>query len=195
VEDTVTIAEDIDPLMSDPNVYVHEDLIIVEDSEVLDLIIELWIKYYVVNDGDQVIGSDVIAYGPGIDWLVVTEDIVVGLSEFSLPILYDDITVAEDRTVDAYIPVAAVFLFKDKNINNDTDPVTATWVGKTDLSPVTNPVYLQIYNRNSTTWETIDVNNTASVDTDFVLNATIESVMSDYYDAENWISFRVYQMT
>jgi hypothetical protein len=86
----------------------------------------------------------------------------------------------------------AIFEWKDQNTNN-TDQIDVQWNGQTDRAPSASTVYLQIYNRNSTTWETLDSDNTTGADTDFDLTGTQAVNLSDYYDASNWISCRVYQ--
>ena len=86
----------------------------------------------------------------------------------------------------------SIFQFKNQNSNN-TDNITLYWKGQTDLAPISSTVYLQIYNRNTTTWETVDSDNTTAADTDFVLTNVISVDVSDYYDGSNWVSARVYQ--
>jgi hypothetical protein len=85
----------------------------------------------------------------------------------------------------------AVFLFKDKY--NKLATIEPTWTGQSDYAPTTSTVYLQIYNRNSTTWETVDSNNTSGADANFTLTGTITTNLSDYFDANWWVSCRVYQ--
>jgi len=63
---------------------------------------------------------------------------------------------------------------------------------QTSLDPATSTVYLQIYNQNTTTWETIDSDNTSNPDEDFMLTAVIPD-LTNYKDATNVISYRVYQ--
>lgn len=66
------------------------------------------------------------------------------------------------------------------------------WEGQTTWPPSSNPVLLQIYNRNTTSWETVDSDNSSSVNTDFVLNGNIADT-TNYKDSNGWISCRVYQ--
>jgi len=54
-------------------------------------------------------------------------------------------------------------------------------------------VQLQIYNRTSGEWETIDTNNTSLADTNFTLTSFVDSNLSDYFDADYWVSCRIYQ--
>lgn len=61
------------------------------------------------------------------------------------------------------------------------------------LDPRYSTVYLQIYNRNSSTWETIDSNSTSDSDVDFELSAVV-SDLTNYKDASNVVSCRIYQL-
>jgi len=58
---------------------------------------------------------------------------------------------------------------------------------------VTETIYLQVLNRNSGIWETLDSNNTALVNQEFTLTGKITSNISYYYNASFWVAFRVYQ--
>jgi phosphodiesterase/alkaline phosphatase D-like protein len=54
--------------------------------------------------------------------------------------------------------------------------------------------FLQIYNRNTTTWETIDSDNTSAIDTDFVLIAD-KTGLANYKDGNTVIACRIYQLS
>ena len=69
---------------------------------------------------------------------------------------------------------------------------TLNWEGQTDLAPTASTVYLQIYNRNSTTWETVDFDDSSGADTDFPLTANIAD-LTNYKDSNSIIACRVYQ--
>jgi len=86
----------------------------------------------------------------------------------------------------------AIFLFKDQNDNN-TDQIDVSWNGQSDLAPSQSPVYLQVYNRTTTSWETVDTDDASNADTDFDLTATISIGLNNYYDVSNWVSYRIYQ--
>lgn len=86
----------------------------------------------------------------------------------------------------------ALFEFKVQN-DNSTDGITIDWTGQSDVAPSDSTVYLQVYNRDSTVWETIDSDGTTAADTDFDLQGTVTTSLSDYYDAGHWIACRVYQ--
>jgi hypothetical protein len=89
-------------------------------------------------------------------------------------------------------PEFSIFLFKDNNIVVPQE-VTLTWNGQSSLAPSTTPVYLQVYNRNSTTWEAVDDNSIAGANTDFTLTGSISTNLSNYFDANGFIACRVYQ--
>lgn len=77
--------------------------------------------------------------------------------------------------------------------SNDTDQIEVTWNGQTNNPPSVSTVYLQIYNFNSTSWETLDSDSSTAVDTDFDLTGTKTSSLTNYYDANNYVYVRVYQ--
>jgi len=85
---------------------------------------------------------------------------------------------------------SAIFQFKDvipgKNV------AVLTWHGQTDVAGSDSTIYLQAYNRTTTTWVTITSNNTVAANTDFTLTGTI-SGLTNYLDADGLISCRVYQ--
>jgi len=68
-----------------------------------------------------------------------------------------------------------------------------TSVLKCSLAPSISTVYLQIYNNVSMLWETIDSNNSASADTNFILTATIYDI-APYKDASKMCACRIYQL-
>ena len=99
----------------------------------------------------------------------------------------DDIYVQQCAT-DEY----ALFLFK-KQAMNSKGIIILEWKGKTSRACSSSPVYLQIYNRTSKNWETLDSNNTAAANTEFTLSGKRTTNLEEYYDENNWIAYRVYQ--
>jgi len=59
-------------------------------------------------------------------------------------------------------------------------------------APSSSTVYLQIYNINTNTWETIDSDNTTGTNTDFILTAEKED-LNNYKDVGGIMTCRVYQ--
>lgn len=67
------------------------------------------------------------------------------------------------------------------------------WEGQTNCAPVFSTVYLQIFNRNTPAWETMDSDNVSAADTDFTLSANVAD-LTDYADVGGVISCRVWQL-
>jgi len=84
----------------------------------------------------------------------------------------------------------AIHQFKDFSIGETA--VTLTWEGQTDFAPATSTVFLQIYNYNTTTWDTVDSDNTTAIDTDFTLTGIV-TPLTNYHSPGNFITCRVYQ--
>jgi len=82
-----------------------------------------------------------------------------------------------------------VHQFKDFVGTQDSTVLTCEL--KSTLAPTTSTVFLQIYNQNSTTWETVDSDNTTGANTDFTLTGAIPD-LTDYTNV-NLVSCRVYQ--
>ena len=105
---------------------------------------------------------------------------------------YDDVSIDDGvRVAQTATGEYSVFLFKDKHTEDDA--INVTWNGQSDLAPSDSTIYLQIYNRDTTAWETLDSNNLADADTDFDLEGQIVADLADYFDANFWIACRVYQ--
>ncbi len=100
----------------------------------------------------------------------------------------NDVRVEQTGELTEYI----LHLFKKLNINN-TDGIRISVELQAAHAPTVYPVLLQIYNYNAAAWETLDTNNSAAADTDFVLTGRITSGNSNYYTGGDWIACRVYQ--
>ena len=83
-------------------------------------------------------------------------------------------------------------LHEYKDFIGDNLAATLTCELQSTLTPTVATAYLQIYNRDTTTWENVDSNDTADADTDFVLTGIIANT-TDYVDVQQIISCRVYQ--
>ena len=84
-----------------------------------------------------------------------------------------------------------IFLFKKKHTEKNSIFLTIRL--KSDRAPFYSPVYLQIYNKNSSTWETLNNNHTEKANVNFTLTGTVISNSSNYFDNNYWISYRIYQ--
>ena len=87
----------------------------------------------------------------------------------------------------------AIFLFKNKNELN-RNGMKLYWNGQSSKAPSSSVVYLQVYDTDLTTWDTVASNSVANADTDFNLTYTIiPADLSKYEDVDGWVSCRVYQ--
>lgn len=106
---------------------------------------------------------------------------------------YLDVAIADDTRVEqCAVSGYTIQQFKKKNSNN-IDFINVSWEGQSSTAPLSSTVYLQVYNRNSTTWETVDSDNISSADNDFALSGSVIANVGNYYDGSNWVSFRIYQ--
>lgn len=86
------------------------------------------------------------------------------------------------------------FLFKEYNENESSEQkFTITWRGKSSLAPSSATVYLQVYNRTSGQWETLDSDSSSPANVKFTLEGSKATNLSNYYDEHYVISVRVYQ--
>jgi len=86
-----------------------------------------------------------------------------------------------------------IWFFATKHSNN-TDAASSTWRGRSSASSLYNNVYLQIFRFGSVNiWITIATDSAAATNTDFTLAGGVNSSLADYYDADGWMYWRVYQ--
>jgi len=122
-------------------------------------------------------------------------------SDMDIPFIdteYVDVSVDDDvyvqqcarDTLDPY----GVFVWKDQYTDNQSI-ITSTCILKASIAPSVSTVYLQIYNRNSSSWETLDSDNTTAADTELTLNGVQNSDLSYYYDSDYFVIHRIYQKT
>jgi len=97
----------------------------------------------------------------------------------------DDIRVAQSAT-DQF----AIHQYKE--YSGTANSCTLECELQTNLDPAIKTVYLQIFNRNTPVWETVDTDNSSAIDTDFILTANIPD-LTDYKDANSVIVCRVWQ--
>ena len=96
-----------------------------------------------------------------------------------------------DRVAQTATGEYSAFLFKDKHTQQEQ--FTVTWNGQSSLAPSSSVIYLQIYNRTLSEWETLDSDNAADADTDFNLTGGKSVDLGDYFDGSFEIACRVYQ--
>jgi len=87
-----------------------------------------------------------------------------------------------------------VHQFEKFNTNeNNTDAIIVSVVSRSTLAPSSSTVYLQIYNRDTEEWETLDSDNSTGANTDLTLSGTQSADLSNYYDANYIVALRIYQ--
>ena len=113
----------------------------------------------------------------------------------------DDGNRAEMESVAGYYLIHQ-FKFQHPN-NHDTINVEA--IVQTTLAPSTQPVYLQIWNTNTSAWETLASDSESEPNVNFQLSGVIFQNLVDYYDElhdlhfpadiyqTNEVTVRVYQ--
>ena len=99
----------------------------------------------------------------------------------------DDIYVQQCAT-DEY----SISLFKQQGAAA-TSVIIVNWKGKSSKDTSDSTVFLQIYNRDTTAWETLDSDNATAINTEFTLSGTQSINLVDYYDVGNWVACRIYQ--
>lgn len=87
-----------------------------------------------------------------------------------------------------------IHLYKDKSPNTSYS-ITLSWEGQSTLAPSESPIYLEVYNRTSSTWEVLDYNDSAAANVDIFLTGNISTGVANYYDASGWVSSRVRQFS
>jgi hypothetical protein len=89
---------------------------------------------------------------------------------------------------------AQTHLFRFRN-DNSTDDITITADVQATVAPSDKTVHLEIWNDNTSSWESLDTDSSTAADTDFTLTGSITSSHSDYYLTGNHIYARVRQST
>jgi len=115
-------------------------------------------------------------------------DLTTAFSEQDYIDVADDDDVRVDQATNGNF---SAFMFKDKHLGEAT--VSVSWNGQSTLAPTISPVILQVFNRTSSLWETLASNSIAGANTDFTVVGEILTSVEDYFDAEFWVSCRVYQ--
>lgn len=96
---------------------------------------------------------------------------------------------------DYFIQYGSEYMIQEfkKTWTNSTDNPTFSWNGRTTQDTRTSPLLIQIYNVNSSTWETVRTINTRPADVDFFTTYTQTTNVSNYYSTNNTVTFRIYQ--
>jgi len=150
---------------------------------------------YTIYPSISTISSDIIRYSKESTLsLASSED---DLSYYFDPEGYADINSDDDTNRDELIVDSGygAYVFATKHVNN-TDAASTTWNGQSSTSTVSKNIFLQVYRFGSTNdWVTLDTEFSVLANTDFDLYGEVNSNLSEYYDASNWIYWRVYKDT
>jgi hypothetical protein len=149
------------------------------------------LKYW-VNGEAYVVLTEETVYSKGVEGTLPADD--TPLTQYTeqevTDVGTDDNTFVDlDATSDAY----AVHLFSEKNDAETEVGFNVSVKVKSTLAPSVSPVYLQVYNRTLEEWETLDSDGATDENTEFELSAYKGTDLSDYYDVDYVVSFRVYQ--
>ena len=108
-------------------------------------------------------------------------------TEYTVVLIEDNEYAKEDLDSTDY----SIFQFKEQKLSQAIFSVE--WIGQSALAPASSTIFLQIYNRDSDEWEALDSDSVTAKSTNFTLQGGKSASLSDYYDTNNWLSFRVYQ--
>ena len=84
-------------------------------------------------------------------------------------------------------------LHQFKNYVGAVNSATLEFKGKSNTAPSVATVYLQIYNINTSTWDTLTSNNVTAANTEFTFYVYVPS-FTNYKNVDNVITCRVYQL-
>lgn len=105
---------------------------------------------------------------------------------------YSDVETEDSSLVEQSGELGNYIIHQFKNYAGTYDSCTVTLVGQSNLATSVSAVYLQVYNQDSTTWETLDTDSTTDADTSFTLSHMLSN-LDNYKDSNMIITCRVYQ--
>jgi hypothetical protein len=105
---------------------------------------------------------------------------------------YIDVSTKNDVRVCQSGDSSSFIIHEFKDFIGDQNTCNLECELRSTLAPSSSTVYLQVYNRNTTTWDTVDFDDSSAADTDFVLE-TFMSDLTNYKDGNSVISSRIYQ--
>ena len=107
---------------------------------------------------------------------------------------YTDVSTSNNVRVAQSASLGDIAMHQYKDFASVATTCTIDWEGQTDEDPALNAVYLQIYNHNTTTWDTLASNSVASPNVDFTISVSV-SDLTNYKDGSNVISCRIWQQS
>jgi len=103
-----------------------------------------------------------------------------------------DVATKNDVRVDQN-STAEYAIHQYNNFLGTSTSISVEWEGQSNTAGTWSTIYLQVYNRDTPGWETLDNNNSVAADTDFSLTGNVAD-LTNYKDASNVVSFRIYQL-
>lgn len=100
--------------------------------------------------------------------------------------------VKRDKTYVSQTGILEYMVHQYKIMVGNYTKCAVEWEGRSTLAPSESPVYLQIYNQITASWETIDTESSASQDVNFELSKKITNLAN--YATNKLISCRIYQL-
>lgn len=97
---------------------------------------------------------------------------------------------------DYFIEYGSEYMIREYKYDwiNNTDSPQFTWRGRSTVDTRVSPILIQIFNVNSSTWETLARETRVPADIDFSVTVTQTANVSNYYDSNNVVTFRSYQL-
>jgi len=100
----------------------------------------------------------------------------------------DDGTRVDQLAVGEY----SMFEFKDIKVAG-SNLVSVLWNGQSTFPASSSQVALQVYDRDSSAWETMAINTLSAANIDFDLIGSPSGVLDNYTDSSGWMACRVHQ--
>jgi hypothetical protein len=117
-----------------------------------------------------------------------------GIADLSTPYIaqdYVDVNTKDGTRVNVSAADGKYAIHQFSDYIGSESAVNLRWEGQSSQAPSISQVNLQVYNVDSSTWETVASNNTAAADTDFVLAYKVADTTN--YVSDGVIVCRVYQ--
>ena len=118
-----------------------------------------------------------------------------GILDLTFPYTTEDVIKVSTKNAE-YVEQSGTskyLIHQYKNFVGDQLGCQLELLAQSTQAPSVSRVYLQIFNRDTPAWETIDSDNTTGADTDFILKVDIAS-LTNYKDASGVIVCRTYQL-
>jgi hypothetical protein len=117
------------------------------------------------------------------------DDLITAYTEQDYLDVTDSDDVRVEQSLDGAVDEYAIHQFKDYVLQNSC---TVRWEGQSNYSCSETSIFLEIYNRTTSTWDYLDWDFDSPADIDLILTADVAD-LTDYKDSNNVIVCRVVQ--